>query len=104
MNKISWAIVAIDAALFIVLLVIGLTAPAPRDGTREMGLIFGVIIPGLLVALAVAAYALSSLRAVRVIALAIVAAPLLLIACAHLRSTWIDHQIRHDSGSVDRSR
>jgi hypothetical protein len=102
MNKVFWAIVAVDAALLVVLLVAGLTAGVHPDGGREMGLIFGVILPGLLIAAAVAVYVLSNSRAVRVVALAIVAAPLLLIAGAHLRSAWIDYQIRQNSTGADR--
>lgn len=97
MGKIFWAIVVTDAALFIALLISGLTAPAPPDGGREMGLTFGVILPGLLVALAVATYVLTSSPALRVAALGIVAGPGLLIAGAHLRNAWIDRQVRQNA-------
>ena len=102
MNKVFWVIVGVDAALFVALLVAGLTARAHPDGGREMGLIFGVILPGLLIAAAVSVYVLSNSRAVRVVALAIVAAPLLLIAGARFRSAWIDYHVRHDTSRADR--
>ncbi len=102
MNKIFWAIVAVDAALFVALLVAGLTARAHPDGGREMGLIFGVILPGIFVAVAVLLYLLPKSLSLRLIALAMVAAPLLLIAGARLRSAWIEYQVRHNSAGTDR--
>ncbi len=104
MNKVFWTVVAIYAVIFIALLVDGLTARAHPDGGREMGLIFGVILPGLAIAAAVAVYVLSNSLVPRVIALASVAAPLLLLAGAHLRSAWIDYQIRHSTMGADRSK
>lgn len=102
MNKVFWAIVAVDAALFVALLVAELTARAHPDGGREMGVIFGVILPGLFVAVAVLLYVLSKSLPLRVIALGMVAAPLLLIAGARLRSAWIDYQVRQNTAGADR--
>ena len=102
MNKVFWAIVAVDAALFVVLLVAGLAARAHPDGGREMGLIFGVILPGIFVAVAVLLYVLSKSLPLRVIVLGMVAAPMLLIAGAHQRNAWIDYQIRHNTAGADR--
>lgn len=59
MNKVFWAIVAVDAAIFVALLVAGLAARVHQDGGREMGLIFGVILPGIFVAVAVLLHVLS---------------------------------------------
>jgi hypothetical protein len=104
MTKIFWAIVAIDAVLFLVLLVIGLTSRTHPDGGKEMGLIFGVIAPGLLVGLAVLAFTLSRSTFIRAAALAVAAAPLLLVGGSHLRNAWIDYQIRHHSPITDPGR
>ncbi len=95
MTKIFWAVVAIDALIFVVLLVIGLTSRVHPDGGKEMGIIFGIIAPGLLVALAVLAFALSRSTVIRAAALAVAAAPLVLVGGSHLRNAWIDFQIRH---------
>jgi hypothetical protein len=97
MQKLFWAIVAVDAALFLFLLIATLAQRSPADGGREMALFFGVLLPGAAVALAVVLYVLSSSRAWRVVAMLIVAAPLLFIAAVHARSAYIDYAVRQDS-------
>ena len=60
MNKIFWTVVAVDAALFMFLLISGLTESGNSSGGREMGLAFYVILPGIFIGLAVLLYVRSS--------------------------------------------
>ena len=96
MQKLFWALVAVDAGLFLYLLIATLKQRSPADGGREMALLFGVLLPGALVALAVVLYVLSSSMAWRTVALLIVAAPLLFIAAVRARSAYIDYAVRQD--------
>ncbi len=97
MQKVFWALVAVDAGLFLFLLIATLKQRAPADGGREMALFFGVLLPGAAVALAVVFYVLSSSTTWRLVALLNVAAPLLFIAAVHARSAYIDYAVRQDS-------
>jgi len=97
MQKFFWALVAVDAGLFLYLLVATLKQRGPADGGREMALFFGVLLPGALAALAVVLYVLSSSTTWRLVALLIVAAPLLFIAAVRARSAYIDFAVRQDS-------
>ncbi len=97
MQKLFWALVAVDAGLFFFLLIATLKQRSPADGGREMALFFGVLLPGAVVALAVVLYVLSSSTTWHLIALLVVAAPLLFIAAVRARSAYIDYRVRQDS-------
>ena len=96
MQKLFWALVAGDAGLFLYLLIATLKQRSPADGGREMALFFGVLLPGAVVALGVLLYFLSSSMTWRLIALLIVAAPLMFIAMVRARSAYIDYAVRQD--------
>jgi hypothetical protein len=97
MSKAFWAIVAVDAALFVFLLVGTLMQPGPFDGGREMALAFSVILPGVVIAVAILLYVFSGSIAWRVVALLIVAGPGLLITGSRLRNAYYDYRIAQDA-------
>jgi hypothetical protein len=92
-----WAFVAIDSALFLILVVLGLATGGSHDGGREMSLIFFVIIPAIVIGGAVMLFLKTESSFWRVVALIIVAGPGLLIAGTRLRSAAIDYQVRQTS-------
>ena len=96
MNKVFWAVVALDAALFLILLVSGLMEKGHSDGGREMGLAFYVILPVAFIVLAVLLYVRSSSLIARWLALVIVAGPGLLIAGARKRDAYLSYTIRQE--------
>ncbi len=97
MQRLFWALVAVDAGLFLYLLIATLKQRSPADGGREMALFFGVLLPGVVVALGVVLYVLSSSMTWRTIALLTVAAPLVFIAAVRARSAYIDYAVRQNS-------
>jgi hypothetical protein len=99
MNKIFWAVVAVDAALFLFLLVSGLREGGNSSGGREMGLAFYVILPGIFIGLAVLLYVRSSSTIARTLALLIVAVPGLFIVGARVRDAYLNYLIRQDAKS-----
>lgn len=92
-----WAFVALDGALFAILVVLSIVDPGHPDGGREMGLIFAVIIPAIVIGGAVLLFVKAESSASRVAALIIVAGPGLLIGGARLRSAAIDYQVHQNS-------
>ncbi|MGH9702120.1 MAG: ankyrin repeat domain-containing protein, partial [Candidatus Acidiferrales bacterium] len=97
MNKIFWAVVALDAAVFLILLVRGLMEKGHSDGGREMGLAFYVILPAVFIVLAVLLYVRSSSMIARWLALVIVAGPGLLIAGVRVWDAYLSYSIRQES-------
>lgn len=97
MQKVFWTLVAVDAGLFLFLLIATLKQRGLADGGREMALFFGVLMPGAVVALAVVLYVLSSSTTWRLVMLLVVAAPLLFIVTVRARSAYIDYEVRQDS-------
>ncbi len=97
LNIAFWFFVAIDTALFVALLVMGLTGQGHSDGGREMALIFSVILPAAIIALAVLLFLKAESPAWRMLALVLVAGPGLLIGGARLRSAAIDRQVRQNA-------
>jgi hypothetical protein len=97
MTPIFWAVVALDAALFLILLVLGLTGGGPPDGGREMSLFFFVIVPAIVVGGAVLLFIKAESSLGRSVALVIVAGPGLIIAGTRLRSAVIDYQVRQNA-------
>jgi hypothetical protein len=100
MNKVFWAVVAVDTALFLFLLVSGLKESGHSDGGREMGLAFYVILPGIFIGLAVLLYLRSTSMIARSLALVIVAGPGLLITGARVRDAYLSYSIRQDAEGV----
>lgn len=74
--KAFWTIAICDAIALLIMLVAGLRAKGPQDGSIGMGLLFYVILPGLALLASAIAFALVPWAAVRWICLAVVAAPL----------------------------
>ena len=99
MNKIFWAVVAVDAALFLFLLISGLTESGNSSGGREMGLAFFVILPGIFIGLAVLLFVRSTSTIARTLALLIVAVPGILIVGARVRDAYLNYLIRQDAKS-----
>ena len=97
MNKVFWLIVAVDAALFLVLLIATLLQSGPSDGGKEMALTFGVVLPAVVIGSAVLLYVFSTSTTWRTLALVIVAGPGLLLAGIHLRDFYINYQIAQKS-------
>ncbi len=97
MTPIFWAVVALDAALFLILLVLGVTGGGPPDGGREMSLVFFVIVPAIIVGGAVVLFTKAESSLWRSVALLIVAGPGLIIAGTRLRSAVIDYQVRQNA-------
>lgn len=97
MQKVFWTLVAVDAGLFFFLLIATLKQRSPADGGREMALLFGVLLPGVVVGLGILLYVFSTSTTWRLVALLIVAAPLLLIVTVRARSAYIDYAVRQDS-------
>ena len=97
MTILFWIALVIDAIMMLILLVLGLSDARASDGGREMGLIFSVIIPAVVVAGAALLFLKSESTARRAIALVIVAGPGLFIAGARLRSALIDRQVKKNA-------
>ncbi len=96
-TQIFWAVVALDAALFLVLIVLGVTSGGPPDGGREMSLVFFVIVPAIVIAGAVLLFIKAESSLWRSVALVIVAGPGLIIAGTRVRSAVIDYQVRQNA-------
>lgn len=94
MSKIFWTLVAIDATLFLILLIATLTQRPTNDGGKEMALFFTVLVPGFILAVAIGVFVFSSGAFWRVGALLILAGPGLLLGAIQLRNVYIDHVIR----------
>jgi uncharacterized protein len=97
MTPIFWAVVVLDAALFLILLVLGVSGGGPPDGGREMSLFFFVIVPAIIVGGAVLLFIKAESSLWRGVALVIVAGPGLIIAGTRLRSALIDYQVRQNA-------
>jgi ankyrin repeat protein len=83
--------------LFLYLLV-GTLGPRGGDsGGREMELMFSVILPGMVLAVAVVVFIFAKSQVARVSALVIVAGPGLLLSAARIRSAYIDHLVAENS-------
>ena len=95
MNSIFWTVVAVDALLFVALLINMLTQTSGRtDGGREMGIAFFVVLPLLILGLAVLLYVFVSSMFWKVVALLIVAGPGLFIAGGQIRGRMIDYRVQ----------
>lgn len=98
LNPFFWSVVALDAALFLGLLVSLLVQPGgSADGGREMGIAFFVIAPLILIGGAVVLYVFSRSMAWKIAALIIVAGPGLFIAAGQIRSAYIDYVVRQNA-------
>ena len=97
MTPTFWAFVALDAALFLILVVLGITGPGTPDGGREMSLIFFVVIPAIIVIGAAVLFTKAESFGLRLFALGVVAGPGLLVAAARLRSAAIDYRVRQNA-------
>jgi len=97
LTPIFWAAIALDAVLFVALIVLGMAQSGISDGGREMGMIFGVAIPAIVVGGGALLFLKTESMASRAIGLFIVAGPGLFIAAARLRSAAIDYQVRQNS-------
>jgi len=93
MNTVFWCVVALDALLFLVLLVMTLQSGGPNDGGREMGLFFFITVPSAVLGLAVLLFVLCDGVVWRSLALLIAAGPGLFIGGGQARSLWIDRVI-----------
>jgi hypothetical protein len=96
-NKAFWAITAVDAALFVFLLVVTLMQPGPSSGGREMALFFSILLPALVLGLAVLLYLFSKSTGLKVTALVVVAGPGLLLAGIYVRSAYIDYLVQRNA-------
>jgi hypothetical protein len=96
-TAIFWAVAVLDLALFLALLVLGVTGSGPPDGGRQMSLFFFVIVPAIIVGGAVLLFIKAESSLWRSIALVIVAGPGLLLAGARLRSAMIDYRVRQNA-------
>jgi len=93
MAHVFWAVVALDATLFAVLLVMTLTQRGPADGGREMALFFFIALPAGVLLAAVGLFVWCDSSVVRGFALFVVTVPGLFIAGGQLRGLAIDHRI-----------
>jgi hypothetical protein len=75
MTKAFWLLAAADALGLTVLLLLGLNSKGHNDGGREMGIVFFVILPMLILAATVAVFSTVSLALVRWLCLAVVTIP-----------------------------
>lgn len=94
MTPLFWGVVALDFALFVILVFLGITDTGHSDGGREMSMIFFVIVPAIIIGGAVLLFMKSESTFWRAIALVIVAGPGLFIGGARVRSAMISHQAR----------
>jgi hypothetical protein len=85
MTPAFWAFVALDAALFLILVVLGITSPGTPDGGREMSLIFFVVIPAIIVIGAAVLFTKAQSSGLLLVALGVVAGPRSTIAFAKTR-------------------
>jgi hypothetical protein len=98
-NPIFWSIVAIDAALFVGIIVSILMqgGGATSSGGREMGLFFFGMVPLLILGVAVLIFVSSQSTFWKVVALIIVAGPGLFMAGNQIRNLYIDYLIRQNA-------
>jgi len=98
MNPFFWAVVALDLASFLGLLISMLVQRGGSEsGGREMGIAFFVIAPLLLIGVAVLLYVFTRSPVWKIIALIIVAGPGLFIAGGRIRSAYIDYVVRQNA-------
>jgi hypothetical protein len=97
MTPVFWGVVALDAALFVILVILGITDSGPNDGGREMAMIFSVFLPAIIIGGAVLLFVKSESSLWRTVALLIVAGPGLLIGGSRVRSAFISSQIRQNN-------
>jgi len=93
MPFIFWSIAALDAALFLILLLSFSKQGANTSGGREMGVFFFVIVPCIILLVAVLLFIFSKTEFWRYIALFIVAGPGLFIAGSRIKSFYIDYRV-----------
>ena len=92
MPIIFWSVAALDAALFLVLLLGFLKQGASSSGGREMGLFFAVFLPSVGLVAAALLFIFSRSDFWRFTALFIVAGPGLLIGGSKLRNAYYDYR------------
>ncbi len=96
-NALFWITVIVDAIIVLILIVLGTWTPAGGSGGREMAMLFGVVLPALVVTAGVVLYRRAESPKVRLIAFAIVSAPAVLLAATRLRSAVVDMQVRRNA-------
>jgi hypothetical protein len=101
MNIVFWSVAALDALLFLVMLVKTLqSSSGSNDGGKEMALFFFIMLPSAVLLLAVLLYAFTAGIVWRSLALLVVAGPGLFIGWGQARNVYIDHRIaQHASGA-----
>src|SRR5258708_37810582 len=89
MNKVFWIVLAVELVALACLFVAGMRSPS-ESGGREMGLVFGVVLPGVGLLIAALVYANARSSIAKYIAFGLAAAPLLILAVAWSRSFAIN--------------
>lgn len=97
MNVLFWSVVALDALLFLFILISTATSPgATSNGGREMGMFFFGIVPLVALALAATLFYFSRSLVWKSVALLVVLGPGLYYANLKIRDTLIDYRIRQN--------
>ena len=97
-TPIFWGFVALDAALLVILIILGIVDPgSSHDGGVEMSMIFFVIVPAIIVGAAVLLFVKTQSSAAHLVALIIAAGPALILGGTRVRSAIIDYQIHQNS-------
>ena len=95
LNKIYWSIVIIEVLAFLVLFVATL-GPSPNaggnDGGKEMNLVFGIILPMVVLGVVSLIYWKTSSQVLHVILLLVVTAPVALMANVWIIRPWMDQR------------
>lgn len=93
MPIIFWSIAALDAALFLLLLLSFSKQGASSSGGREMGMFFFVLVPCVVLLATALVFIFSRTDFWRYTALFIVAGPGLFIGCSLVRTAYIDYRV-----------
>ena len=96
MPIIFWSVAALDAALFLFLLLSSLKQGANTSGGREMAIFYLVVVPCVVLLAAVLLFIFSKTDFWRYTALFIVAGPGLVIAGTQIKSFYIDYQVEQN--------
>ncbi len=92
MNRVFWILILVEVAVLAAVFVAGLKSPS-ESGGREMGLGFGVVLPGVVLVFAALVYANASSSVAKNIAMGIAAAPVLILIVIWGRGFSLDSAV-----------
>jgi len=92
MNRVFWILLSVEAVTLAGLLLAGWRSPS-ESGGREMGLMFGVVLPAVALVIAALVFANASSPIAKYCAMAVAAVPVLILAVVWSRSFSINNAV-----------